>query len=59
MGKCNAKWIGLAGLFRWRRAMVTVWGTKPADSTYTAKLEVQLATGERPVIYDGQLTMDN
>lgn len=40
-------------------AMVTVWGTKPADSTYTAKLEVQLATGERPVIYDGQLTMDN
>lgn len=38
-------------------AMVTTWGAKPAEGTYTAKIEVQLATGERPTIFSGQLTV--
>lgn len=38
-------------------AMVTTWGDKPAEGTYTAKLEVQLATGERPTIFNGKLTI--
>ena len=38
-------------------AMVTTWGEKPADGVYTAKIEVQLATGERPVIFDGTLLL--
>ena len=40
-------------------AMVTTWGEKPTEGTYTAKIEIQLATGERPTIFNGQLTMDN
>ena len=41
-------------------AMVTTWETKALKSgkTYNAKIEVQLSTGERPVIFDGALTMD-
>ena len=41
-------------------AMVTVWQTKALQSgkTYNAKIEVQLSTGERPVIWSGQLTID-
>ena len=38
-------------------AMVTTWGTKPLEGTYTAKIEVQLATGERPIIYTGKLAV--
>ncbi|MBR2309139.1 MAG: hypothetical protein IKA47_01215 [Oscillospiraceae bacterium] len=38
-------------------AMVTTWGTKPAEGTYTARIEVQLATGERPIIYTGKLAV--
>jgi len=40
-------------------AMVTTWGEKPVDGIYEAKIEVQLATGERPTIFNGQLTIDN
>ena len=40
-------------------AMVTTWGDRPAEGTYSAKIEVQLATGERPVIFNGQLTINN
>ena len=39
-------------------AMVTTWGEKPVDGTYDAKIVVQLATGERPTIFAGQLTID-
>lgn len=39
-------------------AMVTTWGTKPLDGTYTAKIEVQLGTGERPVVFEGLMTIE-
>jgi hypothetical protein len=41
-------------------AQVTTWeyGTVFPGRTYQMKLEVQLATGERPVIYNGTFTMD-
>lgn len=41
-------------------AMVTTWQTRELDSgkTYKAEIVVQLATGERPTIWSGQLTMD-
>ena len=40
--------------------MVTVWETKALQSgrTYSAEIVVQLATGERPTIWNGQLTYD-
>ena len=39
-------------------ANVTTWETKPlfAGRTYDMKLEVQLSTGERPVIWTGKVT---
>ena len=42
-------------------AMVTTWETKALQSgkTYNAEIVVQLSTGERPTIFNGQLTMDN
>lgn len=42
-------------------AMVTTWETKALTSgkTYNAEIVVQLATGERPTVWSGQLTMDN
>ena len=42
-------------------AMVTTWETGKLTSgkTYSAQIVVQLATGERPTIWNGQLTMDN
>ena len=41
--------------------MVTVWETKalPSGKTYKAEIVVQLSTGERPTIWNGELTMDN
>ena len=41
--------------------MVTTWQTKALTSgkTYNAEIVVQLSTGERPTIWNGQLTMDN
>ena len=41
-------------------AMVTTWETKALQSgkTYNAEIVVQLATGERPTIWNGQLTID-
>ena len=40
---------------------VTTWqyGELVSGKTYSAKVEVQLYTGERPTIFSGQLTMDN
>ena len=40
--------------------MVTTWETKAlqSGSTYNAEIVVQLATGERPTIWNGQLTID-
>ena len=46
-------------IFEEEGAMVTTWGEKPEIGTYTAKIEVQLATGERPTVWSGQLTIDN
>ena len=41
--------------------MVTVWETKALESgkAYTAEIVVQLSTGERPTIWNGQLTIDS
>jgi hypothetical protein len=41
-------------------AQVTTWehGTLFPDRAYSAKIEVQLATGERPVIWSGALVFD-
>ena len=40
---------------------VTVWQYAELElgKTYQAEIIVQCATGERPTIYSGQLTMDN
>ena len=40
--------------------MVTTWQTKALTSgkTYSAEIVVQLSTGERPTIWNGQLTYD-
>ena len=42
-------------------ASVTTWVTQKLVSgkTYNAEIVVQLATGERPTVWSGQLTMDN
>ena len=42
-------------------AQVTTWSyaNMAKGQTYDMKIEVQLATGERPVIFNGQLTMAN
>ena len=31
------------------------WDDLTADGDYTVKIEVQLGTGERPVVYEGKL----
>ena len=36
---------------------VDTWGEYPTAGTYTVKVEVQLATGERPTVYSGVLTV--
>ena len=35
------------------------WGELPQTGKFTVTVEVQLATGERPTIYSGQLTVDS
>lgn len=40
------------------KANVDTWGKLEAG-TYTVKVEVQLATGERPTVYTGQLTVES
>ena len=35
------------------------WDDLSADENYTVKVEVQLGTGERPVVYNGQLKIEN
>ena len=37
---------------------VDTWGEYPKEGTYAIKVEAQLATGERPVVYTGQLTIN-
>ena len=37
---------------------VDTWGEYPAAGTYGLTVEVQLATGERPVVYTGKLEID-
>lgn len=36
---------------------VDTWGEYPTAGTYDIKVEVQLATGERPVVYTGKLAL--
>ena len=36
---------------------VDTWGQYPEKGTYDITLEVQLATGERPVVYTGKLAI--
>ena len=36
---------------------VDTWGEYPAPGTYGLTVEVQLATGERPVVYTGKLAI--
>ena len=36
---------------------VDTWGQYPEKGTYDITLEVQLATGERPTVYEGKLTV--
>ena len=38
---------------------VDSWGSLPTSGSYTVTVTAQLGTGERPVVYNGQLTMDN
>lgn len=38
---------------------VDFWGQLPVSGTYDLTVEVQLATGERPIVYSGRLTMDD
>ena len=40
------------------KANVDTWG-KLEPGTYTVKVQLQLATGERPVVYTGQLTIES
>ena len=35
------------------------WGEMPTAGTFDLRVEVQLATGEKPIVYNGQLTVDS
>lgn len=38
---------------------VCTWGAMPESGAYTVRVEVQLATGERPTVYNGKLKIES